>query len=302
MGQRDLVLGLGELLWDCFGEERRPGGAPANVAYQARQLGLDATVASRVGTDAAGDELLAFLQSQGLPTDLIQRDAEHPTGRVTVSGDDPDHPTYYIHEDVAWDNLELTPALGEVAANAAAICFGSLAQRTPQGRSAVQACLDATEASCLKVFDVNLRPPHVDRSVIESSLQRADVLKLNESEVRTLTDLLELGIAEPKFFARTIEDRFETRWVCVTRGERGCLVSGAGEVAEAEAVEVETADAVGAGDAFSAALIFALLREMPLEAAAEFCNRVAADVASKPGAMPDTRDAFARIKAVVGVA
>ena len=127
--QAPLVIGLGELLWDMFGDSRLPGGAPANVAFQASQLGLTVSVTSRVGRDPLGDELLQFLAGKSLDTSLIQRDPTHPTGWVTVDLSDEGHPDYIIHEDVAWDFLEPQQDLLDAAARAAAVCFGTLAQR-----------------------------------------------------------------------------------------------------------------------------------------------------------------------------
>ena len=128
---RPVVVGLGELLWDCFNDSRRPGGAPANVAFQAGQLGCRGVVCSRVGCDPPGDDLVDFLAGQDLATDWIERDAEHPTGTVTVDTTRVDHPEYTIHERVAWDHLEFDAALEDLMAGAAAVCFGTLAQRAP---------------------------------------------------------------------------------------------------------------------------------------------------------------------------
>ncbi len=153
-----IIIGLGELLWDCFGEERRPGGAPANVAYHAQLLGAQGVVCSRVGMDAWGVELLAFLRANGLDTAHVQRDEQHLTGRVTVHLDGSHGPSYTIHENAAWDHLAWTPEWETLAGSAAAVCFGTLAQRAPESRATVQRFLDAAPQA-LRVYDINLRPP-----------------------------------------------------------------------------------------------------------------------------------------------
>lgn len=284
-----VVVGLGELLWDCFADARRPGGAPANVAFHAGQLGAQGIVVSRVGRDPLGDELVAFLASQGLDTAWVQRDAVHPTGTVTVDTSQADHPDYVIHENVAWDHLEADAALKDLMGRAAAVCFGTLAQRWPDSRQAIHAALDATRPDCLVVYDVNLRQQWYERSWIEQSLSRSKIVKLNGDEAVVLADLLETGAGDHVAFARAIQRRYGVDTVCITRAEQGCLLVAGEEVVDSPGVQVDVVDAVGAGDAFTAALIVSRLRSRPLAAQAAFANRVGALVASRPGAMPVLR-------------
>lgn len=279
-----IVLGLGELLWDVFPDSRRPGGAPANVAFHAAQLGGSGRIASRVGRDAEGDELLAFLKRRGLPTDLIQRDDRHPTGRVTVtvSGG---QPSFQIHEDAAWDHLAVTDDLLAAAAGAQALCFGTLAQRSPMSRATIQQCLRVARG--LVVFDVNLRQHWYEPETIAASLAAAQVLKLNQDELAILAPLFTPGARDVVEFAEVLRRRFPVRWVVVTRGAEGCLAWGAGDVVDVPGTPVEVVDAVGAGDAFTAAFITGLLKGWPLERTARFANGVGGLVAARPGAMPD---------------
>ena len=83
--------------------------------------------------------------------------------------------------------------------------------------------------------------------------------------------------------------------VCITRAERGCLLVGQDRTIDQPGIPVQVVDAVGAGDAFTAALIAGRLRGWPLAAQAEFANRVGALVASRPGAMPALRERFAEL-------
>jgi len=297
--EKKTCVGFGELLWDCFPDERRPGGAPANVAYHAQMLGMRGVVASRVGSDDAGRELREFLKQQGLDTTHIQTDDRRPTGSVTVDLDAAGQPSYTIHENVAWDHIASTDALLDLAATANALCFGTLAQRSAATRDTLAACLERAGNSVLRVYDVNLRPPHDDRETIESSLRAADVLKLNEGEVKTISQLLQLGLAEPQFFAGTVLERYGVKLVCVTRGAEGCLLVDAAEAVEEPGIEIEQADPVGAGDSFSAALIYGVLNDWPLAAIAKLANRVAALIASNSGAMPAVRGEIEQIRAEV---
>lgn len=292
-----LVIGLGELLWDIFGDSRRPGGAPANVAFQAGQLGCRGVVASRVGQDPLGQELLAFLTQQGLSTEAVQRDAVHPTGTVTVDASQADHPTYVIHEEVAWDYLTLDTPWRQLIGQASALCFGTLAQRCPVARQTIQEALELVAPECLVVYDVNLRQQWYQRAWIEESLAKSRVVKLNADEVTVLAKLLQTPSAEHLSFAQTIQERYQVEIVCITRGGEGCLLVEADAVVDRAGVTVEVVDAVGAGDAFTAALIHARLHRWPLMAQASFANEVGALVASRPGAMPPLRAEFAQLAA-----
>lgn len=290
-----LVIGLGEVLWDIFPDERKPGGAPANVAFQASQLGLAGAVASRVGTDPLGDELIAFLAEKSLNTSLIQRDPNHPTGQVTIDLSDEGHPDYVIHEDAAWDYLEPQTQLLDAAGQAAAVCFGTLAQRSPVSRETIHAVLAACGDDCLIVYDVNLRQQWYQRGWIERSLQQASIVKLNREEAEILGQLLGLASSDPQAFADHIRGEFGVDLVCITRAEQGCLLIGPSETVDVPGRRVEVVDAVGAGDAFTAALIASRLWDWPLQRGGEFANAVGGLVASRSGAMPPLADELAAL-------
>lgn len=294
--KRPIVVGLGELLWDCFPDARRPGGAPANVAFHARQLGLDGRILSRVGRDDLGDELLAFVAAHGLPTDHIQRDESHPTGRVDVTLNEQREPTYTFLEDVAWDRLESDAPARDLMAHSAAVCFGTLAQRSRHSRAAIQGCLHAAPADCVIVYDVNLRRPWYERAWLEQSFQRAQVVKMNDEEVRSVSGLFELASEDPEHLAKFLHAEFAVALFCVTRGARGCLLfDDQGHAVQQPAREIEVADPVGAGDAFTAALIFARLRGLSLTATASLATEVAGRVAEQHGAMPNLHAEFERL-------
>ncbi len=288
-------VGLGELLWDVFPDERRPGGAPANVAFHATQLGFHGAVVSRVGSDELGRNLVSHLSERGVGTQCVQIDDQHPTGTVTVHVGESGSAGYTIHEDVAWDHLEATEAIRASLRNAAAVCFGSLAQRSPTTRETIRKCLEHARVA-LRVFDVNLRPPHVDAGVIDASLQRCDVLKLNEDEVPVVADLLGDVPQDPASFAMSLHDRYGLDVVCITRGANGCYVWRESETVDVPGVEnVKVVDTVGAGDAFTAGLTCGLLRGWPIEAAAQCANEIGALVASSAGAMPPLGAPFAAL-------
>jgi len=292
-------LGLGELLWDCFPDRRLPGGAPANVAFHAQQLGLSAATVTRVGDDPLGREICDFLKSQGLCLDLVQHDPVHGTGTVTVEFN-PAGTKYTFKPDSAWDFLEPTSDLLSAMKSAQAVCFGTLAQRSPVSREAIHACLAAASPECLIVYDVNLRLPFYDREWIERSLRQARIAKLNDDEVRLLAQMLNAPQGDNAGFSRWLLKQYDLDLVCVTRGGEGCVVVSASEIIEVAGVPIEVVDTVGAGDAFTAALIQTRLAGWPLRRSAEFANRVGALVASRAGAMPVLTDVLPSLREFAG--
>jgi fructokinase len=295
MAEPHLILGIGELLWDLLPEGARLGGAPANFAVMAGRLGNHAAVLSRVGRDALGRDAVETLNQFPVDTEFLQIDAEreagHETGRVTVALKD-GQPEYTIHQPAAWDFLELTDEWVQLAERADAICYGSLAQRSRQSRMAIQELVAETREDCVRVFDVNLRAPFYSGEVIEESLELASVFKMNDAEVPLVMGLLGLS-AEGRLkdaAERLLKEFPELRLVAITRGGNGSLLVARDEVHEHPGVPVKVADAIGAGDAFTAALTHYLLRGAELAVLNEAGNRWGAWVASQRGAMPELPD------------
>jgi fructokinase len=278
------IVGIGEVLWDVFADQRRLGGAPANFAFHAVQLGHEASIVSRVGNDEPGRELLAALRAHTTSTRYVQTDPQHPTGTVQVALAPDGTPEFTISPNVAWDYLQLDEPLLELARGADAVCFGTLAQRSPATRNTIQAFLAAAPRA-LKIFDVNLRQHFWSAQLIQTNLAHTHVLKLNSDEQRELARLLG-GPGEPLGWARDMIERYKLRLVCITRGPEGCVLVSADGHAEHPGLKVPIIDTVGAGDAFTAALVSGYLAGWPLAVLAEHANRVGAYVASQAGATP----------------
>lgn len=279
------LIGLGEMLWDCFPDRRLPGGAPANVAFHAQQLGLSTAVATRVGKDPLGDELIAYLQQQGLSTQLVQRDPQHGTGTVTVEPQGTST-RYTFLENSAWDFLEIDDAWQAALTTAKAVCFGTLAQRGQVSRTTIHRALQHTPPDCLRVYDINLRPPFYEQAWIEASLKLARIVKLNDEEVRVLSAMFGLTVADEQQFAKWLLQRYELDLVCITRGARGAMAVTSSNVVDVPGLAITVADTVGAGDAFTAGLIWSRLQHWPLDRGLTLANRLGALVASRSGAMP----------------
>jgi fructokinase len=279
------LVGLGELLWDLLPAGPQLGGAPANFALHARALGADAALVSRVGRDARGRDARARLAAAGLPAGLVQEDEAAPTGTVGVALAADGQPAYTIHEDVAWDRLEAAPAALAAVAGADAVCFGTLAQRDPRARAAVQRLVAAAPAGALRLFDINLRQHFHSPEIIAASLRRANALKVNDAEWPVLA--AQFGLAgDLRAQIAALAGRFALRAVALTRGAAGSLLLADGAWADEPGRPVAVADTVGAGDSFTAALALGLLAGHPPAAVNAFANEVARFVCSRPGATP----------------
>lgn len=286
---RPVVVGIGEVLWDMLPGGKQLGGAPANFAYHARALGAEGIVASRVGEDELGREILERFDALGLPTAHVSTDAVHPTGRVDVRIEAGGLPRYVIHENVAWDFLPTTPELLALAARANAICFGTLAQRSPVTRATISAVLDAARPGCLRVFDINLRQHYHAPQLLHDLLGRSDVLKLNDEELPAVMKMLGLPQAGPaaEQLLRLIDTAPSLRLIALTRGPSGSILFSRDHVSEHPGIKPpHIADTIGAGDAFTAAVVTGLLRGDDLATMNDFANRRASYVCTQPGATP----------------
>ena len=289
------VLCLGEILVDCLGDARHPGGAPANVACHVTALEKSACLVSRIGCDADGQQLADWLRQRKVGADLLQTDKSHPTGMVLVR----EGPHYEIAELAAWDFLDLTEVSRRAAANAGAVVFGTLAQRRPASRKTIRALVAAARSAGVPaICDLNLRPPFYDGETVLWSLRNCDLLKLNAEELDVVSRMLHAQGEATDLFAGLLREFSIPRSV-LTRGEGGAWLHENAETWHQPAAKPETfVDAVGAGDAFTAVLAVALARRVPLSAAAAPAAALAAFVVSQPGATPAIPDELAaRIRA-----
>jgi fructokinase len=284
--RKHIIVGLGELLWDLLPTGKQLGGAPANFAYITSLLGDEGIPTSRLGRDVLGEEAILRLRELGLPTAFIQEDADHPTGTVQVEVDATGQPRFDISESVAWDFLEWTPQWQRLAQQADAVCFGSLAQRSEHSRATIRRFVLASQKNAVRVFDVNLRQNFYTAQVLAESMRLASVVKVNQEELPKVMRLFELEHHSEEDSARHLLSLHELKLVCITRGDSGSLLVSADECSEHRGFRVKVADTVGAGDAFTAALVHGYLRRMPLVQINESANRLGAWVSSQSGATP----------------
>ncbi len=278
------IVGIGEILFDLLPSGAQLGGAPANFAYHVCCLGGRGVAVSAIGKDKLGEEVKTILAAKKL--EAVLPEVDYPTGVVHVELDGRGVPQYTIVEDVAWDNVPYTQEMKELARNAAAVCFGTLAQRNPVSRATVMNFIADMPADSLKVYDINLRQHFYSRVIIEDSLRVADILKINDEEIAVVSDLLGLD-ASPEQACRSLISMYGLRLVILTKGADGSEVITPDAKYSVECPKVKIADTVGAGDSFTAAFVQAYLRGDSIENCHNIANRISAFVCSRSGAMPD---------------
>jgi fructokinase len=278
------IVGLGEVLWDMLPAGKVLGGAPFNFTFHCHQLGHAAVMVSRVGRDELGQEIRAAMRELGLDDSLVQEDGEHPTGTVRIELDSAGQPSFTIHPG-AWDHLAWDERLEAMLGQAQAVCFGTLIQRNAGARATVRRALRSAR-NALVVYDVNLRQDFFTREVLEESLHASRWVKLNDSELVVLKELFDLSGTNESAIVADLRKRFGIELVALTRGERGCLVQTEDEGVAVSGVRVKVVDTIGAGDAFTAGLVCAVLEGRSIADAARFANRMAACVAARAGGTP----------------
>jgi fructokinase len=294
MKARNTICGLGELLWDLLPAGERLGGAPANFTVMAAQLGNRGVIASRLGTDVRGEQARAVLKDFPVELYALQTDPRQPTGTAGVEITNGE-PRFVIHAPAAWDFLQWTSDWQALAKELDAVCFGTLAQRDPVSRETIRQFVRATYPECVRVFDVNLRAPFFSAETIAESLALATIFKLNETEVPVVLQVLdapqEIALIRTENnlvgAGRWLISRYPVRLVVITLGAQGSLLVTRDASDRHMGLASKVVDTVGAGDAFTAALVNAYLHGATLTAMNEAGNRCGAWVASQAGAMPE---------------
>ena len=278
------IIGIGEILWDMLPQGKQLGGAPANFAYHVSRLGGNGWAVSAISDDELGREIISVLGEKDLNVCLSHVDA--PTGTVAVTLDAAGVPSYEITENVAWDMVAFSPEVEMLAKEAEAVCFGTLAQRSEVSRSTIMKFIDAMPEDSLKVYDINLRQHYYSEGIIMKSLEVSDILKINDEELETVSDIFALEGDQTERCRRLIE-MFSLRLVILTKGSKGSDVVTVDKVDSVVPVDVAVVDTVGAGDAFTAAFIVSYLRGDSIEDAHRLAGEVSSYVCTKAGAMPE---------------
>jgi fructokinase len=280
------LAGIGELLWDMLPGGRQLGGAPANFAHHAHQMGAEAMVVSAVGEDLLGRGILDLLVERGISTAAVSIHPTLPTGKVLVEIAYDGQPCFTILEDVAWDGIPCNAAALDAARNADAVIFGTLAQRSEPSRNTIRELLAITRPDALRVFDINLRQHYHSTEIIEKGMIDGDVLKLNDVELAMLVPALGLSGNERDQLDQLAE-KYGLALIALTRGGAGSLLAADGRFSEHPGIATEVVDTVGAGDSFTACLALGWLHRWDLDLINQRANEVAAFVCSRAGATPE---------------
>ncbi|WP_159477248.1 carbohydrate kinase [Dyadobacter sp. 3J3] len=280
------IVIFGEMLWDMLPSGKQPGGAPMNVAIHLKNFGLNPTFISRVGTDDLGVELTENLNRKGLSTEFVQIGETHLTGIVKVNLTDKTEVAYKIVQPVAWDYIQPDPRLDEVVAKSDVFLYGSLAVRNQQTKDTLYHLL---ELAPLKVFDVNLRPPHYDRPTIEYLLSKADIVKVNEHELAIVAGWYGI-LPDAQTQMKFLVDKFELQMICLTLGANGAVVLDQDGFTSQGGYQVEVQDTIGSGDSFLAMFLKHILAGSPVSLALKNACAVGALVATYQGATPSISD------------
>jgi len=282
---KNLIIGLGEALWDMLPEGKKLGGAPANFAYHAGQFGLDTVAISALGEDKLADETIEALEQNGLKYLMPRVPYATGTVQVTLSGNG--IPSYEIKENVAWDNIPFNDEIKEAAKNCRAVCFGSLAQRNVVSRETIQKFLDATPEDCIKICDINLRQQFFSKEILEESFKRCNILKINDEELVVVTRMFGYQELDDAKICEKMVTEYNLQMLVLTCGTNGSHVFTAdGKHSFQPTPKVEVADTVGAGDSFTGSFCAAILNGKPVEEAHRIAVEVSAYVCTQNGAMP----------------
>jgi fructokinase len=283
-----MIISIGEVVWDIFPDRKVLGGAPINVACHLRRLGVEAGVVTRVGADELGDRTIGSLAALGLSVEGVQR-GQLPTGTVNVTFDDKQQHRFEIVSPAAWDNIDPQEALKFVGQRPFKMVFGTLGQRDKRSRSAVRALWEKAEQ---RFYDVNLRPPHTSREVVEESLAVAELVKVNDDELLELGNWYNYAGEDKKDIAHRLMGRYNISVLVVTEGERGAWLLDGDDFFQVPGQQVDVVDTVGAGDAFFAALLAGYIAGKSWQDCLKAANRLGGFVASQHGATPVVPDGF----------
>ena len=279
------IVGLGEALWDVLPEGKKLGGAPANFAYHAGQFGLDTIAISALGEDDLTEETIEALKEHNL--NYLMPRVPYPTGTVQVTLAEGGIPTYEIKEGVAWDNIPYTDEMAEIAKNARAVCFGSLAQRNGVSRENIRKFLAETPADCLKICDINLRQQFYSKEILEDSFKLCNILKINDEELVVVNRMFGYDGLDMRQTCEKMVQDYGLKMLVLTCGTNGSYVfTDDGLTSFQDTPKVEVADTVGAGDSFTGSFCACILNGKPVQEAHKTAVAVSAFVCTQNGAMP----------------
>lgn len=278
-------ISFGEVLFDVFGTDKKIGGAPLNIALRINSLGFKTAIISAVGKDDDGKEILEYMQQKQINTASVAVVPQYPTGVVKVTLDKKGIADYDIGYPAAWDAIPFTTKAQKLTKDADVIIYGSLASRDENSRNSLLQILEQSEV--LKVFDVNLRPPHYNLQILQQLLQQADLIKFNKEELLEISTSLGSGETSLEKNIQFIKEHTQVSTICVTLGSAGAVLFYENKFYYNGGYKIELVDTVGAGDSFLGSFLCSLLSDRDPQRALDFACVVGGIVAGSAGANPD---------------
>jgi len=275
------IVCYGEVLWDMLPTGKKLGGAPLNVALRFQSLGDKSIIISSIGKDQDGEDIIRHIQKRSAITDHLQISNKFETSKVLVTLNDTGSATYEIKKPCAWDDIILLDKDKKAVRESDAFIFGSLSARMKTSR---QTLLSLIKESKFNVFDINLRAPHYQQKTLESLMQKADFIKLNDEEIEEICKTMNSGTQLIEDNIRFLSKKTNTKNICVTLGGKGAILFENGKFYYNHGYKIIVADTVGSGDSFLAALINQILNNAASQKALDFACATGAVVASKHGA------------------
>lgn len=290
--ENEIVVGLGEILWDIPPDGKQLGGAPMNFAYHASKCGFKGYAVSAIGDDELGREAVAALDGKKL--NYILETVDYPTGTVPITLSETGVPTYEIKEGVAWDNMPFNSRMEVLAGKTRAVCFGSLAQRSSVSRESINRFLDAIPKDDKRyiVFDVNLRQNFYNEDILRESMQRCNVMKINDEELVQVERMFGYPGLDLENTCWLLLGKYNLKILVLTCGVNGSYVFTPGGKSFLPTPKVEVVDTIGAGDSFSAVFIASVMRGCSIADAHQNAVNVSAFVCTQSGPMPDIPDSL----------
>ena len=279
------AVSFGEVLFDVFGEEKKIGGAPLNLALRTASFGFPVAMISAIGNDEDGQTILDYTSAHHLETSGIVTTPDYETGVVQVSLNDRGSATYEIKFPSAWDFISINDDVSKTVKEADVFFYGSLACRNEASRTTLFSLLDSNDAM-FKVFDVNLRKPFYNIPILEKLMDKADFIKFNDEEILEIAAELGYQSDDLEENIQFISEKTNTPAICVTLGKHGSILLWDHQIYRHSGYPVTVADTVGAGDSFLASLTAKLLTGHSPDDALDFASAVGAMVATFTGANP----------------
>jgi len=279
------AVSFGEVLFDVFGEEKKIGGAPLNLALRTASFGFPVAMISAVGNDLDGRLICDYIKNNQISTDAIVKITGYDTGIVQVTLNERGSASYEIKFPSAWDFIEADRKTKNVVESADVFFYGSLVCRNDVSQKTLFSLLECNR-KMFKVFDVNLRKPFYTVELLEKLMNKSDFIKFNDEEILEIATELGFKSDHLEENVRFISQKTKTPSICVTLGKHGSILLWEGKVYRHSGYPVQVSDTVGAGDSFLASLIAKLLSNKNPEEAMDFASAVGAIVASKSGANP----------------